>query len=249
MSLLVSIHDVTPALAAGVTRLWALGAERGVTPALLVVPNWHGEWPLHLHPGFVDWVRERVELGAEVVLHGERHDEVGSPRRARDRWRAWGRTDGEGEFLTLEGPAARERIERGLRYLHDHGLEPVGFIPPAWLAREDAHRAAAAAGLGFSEDDRSVRLFPAGLRLRSPVVRWSARTALRAWGSPAVARARWTCQRRADLPRIALHPQDLEHPATTCSVSRNLDRWLSLHRPIRYAELPGQAEPASAARR
>ena len=37
MSLLVSIHDVTPALEQGVFRLWELCTARRVCPALLVV--------------------------------------------------------------------------------------------------------------------------------------------------------------------------------------------------------------------
>jgi predicted deacetylase len=237
VSLLVSIHDVTPALADGVRRLWDLCAARGVRPALLVVPEWHGEWPLEAHSGFVTWLRARAADGAEIVLHGERHDEAGLPRRLGDELRAWGRTEREGEFLTLDGAAAGERIARGRARLRSLGLEPVGFVPPAWLAREDGHGAAGRAGLGFSEDQRAVRLFPSGRRVASPVVRWSARTPLRAWGSLAVARARWTLQRNARLPRIALHPQDLGHPATAAALGPTLDRWLARHRPVSYGAL------------
>ena len=239
MSLLVSIHDVTPALADGIVRLWALCAARGLTPALLVVPEWHGEWPLEAHPEFVAWLRARAADGAEIVLHGERHDEAGLPRRLSDELRAWGRTAREGEFLTLDGAAAGERIARGRHRLRALGLEPVGFVPPAWLAREDGHGAAGRAGLGFSEDQHAIRLFPSGRRVASPVVRWSARTPLRAWGSLAVARARWTLQRRAPLPRIALHPGDLGHPATAAALGPTLDRWLARHAPISYAALQG----------
>ncbi len=237
MRLLVSIHDVTPALADGVERLWDLCAARGVRPALLVVPDWHGEWPLEHHPAFVGWLRARAATGAEIVLHGERHDEVGLPRTLGDTLRALGRTAGEGEFLTLDEPAARERIVRGRARLHALGLEPVGFVPPAWLAREGGHRAVGATGLGFSEDDRTIHLFPSGRRLASPVVRWSARTAVRAWGSVAVAWVRWALQGRATLPRIALHPQDLRHRATAASLGPTLDRWLEHHRPIPYTAL------------
>jgi uncharacterized protein len=237
VSVLVSIHDVTPALATGVARLWHLCIERRVTPALLVVPDWHGAWPLERHPEFVEWLRARAVDGAEIVLHGERHDEVGLPRGVGDGLRAWGRTAREAEFLTLDAVAAGERIARGLACLRRLGLGPVGFVPPAWLAREEGHRAVGAAGLGFSEDQRIVRLFPSGRELRSPVVRWSARSAARAWGSAAVARGRWTLQRRAPLLRIALHPQDLAHPATARSLGLNLDRWLTVHQPISYSSL------------
>jgi predicted deacetylase len=243
VSVLVSIHDATPALAAGVARLWQLCAERRVTPALLVVPDWHGAWPLDRHPEFVDWLRSRAAQGAEIVLHGERHDEAGLTRTPSDRLRAWGRTSREAEFLTLDAASAGERIARGLACLLGLGLRPVGFVPPAWLAREEGHRAAGAAGLGFSEDERTVRLFPSGRSIPSPVVRWSARSAARAWGSAVVARTRWTLQRRAPFPRLALHPQDLDHPVTARSLVVSLDRWLTVHRPIPYSTLAAVAVP------
>lgn len=239
MSLLVSIHDVTPALASGVERLWALCAGRGILPALLVVPDWHGEWPLERHPDFVAWLRARAGQGAEIVLHGERHDEVGLPRGLADELRAWGRTAREGEFLTLDETAAGERIRRGRARLRALGLEPVGFVPPAWLARAAGHRAVGGSGLGFSEDERAIHLFPSGRRLRAPVVRWSARNPARAWGSVAVARARLTLQGGAPLARIAFHPQDLSHPATAAALGPALDRWLARHRPITYTALRG----------
>jgi predicted deacetylase len=239
VSLLVSIHDVTPALAGGVERLWALCAARDVRPALLVVPDWHGEWPLEQYPEFVAWLRARAAEGAEIVLHGERHDEVGLPRGLADELRAWGRTAGEGEFLTLDEPAARERIARGRARLRALGLEPIGFVPPAWLARDAGHRAAGGSGLGFSEDDRTIHLFPSGRRVRAPVVRWSARGSVRAWGSVAVARARWTLQGGAPLARLAFHPQDLSHPATAAAIGPALDRWLARHRPVTYSALRG----------
>ncbi|HEY3011097.1 MAG TPA: DUF2334 domain-containing protein [Gemmatimonadales bacterium] len=235
--LLVSIHDVTPALEANVFRLWDLCALHGVTPALLVVPNWHGQWPLEEYPRFITWVRARADAGAEILLHGERHDEIGLRRGFWDHWRAWGKTKAEGEFLTLDAPAAGARLGPAVQRLRQLGLEPTGFVPPAWLAREATHWAAAAAGLRFSEDDRWIRLLPSGIRVRSPVIRWSARTPSRAWGSVAVAAARWLVQRRSRWPRIALHPGDLEHKATARSIGRTLHRWLGRHRPGRYADL------------
>jgi uncharacterized protein len=242
--LLVSIHDVTPAQELNVIRLWDLCTRRQVVPALLVVPNWHGEWPLEAYPRFVAWTRARSVEGAEILLHGERHDEVGLRRPLSDRWRAWGKTQGEAEFLTLDAAAARARVDRGLGRLRELGLEPTGFVPPAWLARESTYQVAAAAGLEFSEDDRSVRLLRSGQRIRSPVVRWSTRTSVRAWGSVAVARARWQLQGKNGCPRIALHPRDLDQAVTARSVGRTLDRWLGRHRPGHYTDLMGLLQPA-----
>jgi predicted deacetylase len=241
--LLVSIHDVTPALQPNVIRLWDLCSRHGLAPALLVVPNWHGRWPLEEHSSFIDWIRARAGEGAEVVLHGERHDEMGLPRTLWESCRAWGKTDGEGEFLSLDAAAARDRLNRALQRLRKLGLEPTGFVPPAWLAGEATHQAAAAAGLRFTEDTRCIRLLSSGQQVKSPVVRWSARTPMRAWGSAAVAGARWTFQRSSAWPRIALHPGDLDHEVTARSIGRTLERWLRRHRPGHYADLTDGFQP------
>jgi predicted deacetylase len=237
--LLVSIHDVTPALERNVRTLWEMCRGLGVVPALLVVPDWHGEWPLGQFPAFTDWLQECTHAGAEIFLHGQRHDEVGLPRSPRDAWRAWGKTAREGEFLTLDEHAARARIDLGLSLFAGLGLHAIGFVPPAWLARPACDGAVAGAGLRFSEDDSAIHAYDATpmRRITSPVVRWSSRTALRAYGSTAVAALRWRTQRRASHVRIALHPSDLDHPATARSVSRALDRWLSVRPSTRYADL------------
>lgn len=194
-------------------------------PGLLVVPDWHGVAPVERDAAFCEWLRECAEQGAEILLHGERHDEVGLPRTWRDAVRAFGRTNREGEFLTLGYTAARDRIDRGLERLRTVGLEPVGFVPPAWLCRAETHEAVRDAGLAVSEDFGAIYLHARNAVVRSPVVVWSARGALRAWGSVAVARTRWLAQRRADVVRIALHPSDLGHPATAGSVARALASW------------------------
>lgn len=235
MSLLVSIHDVTPAFRTEVERLDAMCRRRGLTPALLVVPDWHGAWPLERHPEFVGWLRFRASAGAEIILHGERHDEVGLPRRLGDHLRAFGRTDGEGEFLTLGYGVALERIVRGRDRLRALGLDPLGFVPPAWLCREVTHRAVAAAGLRFSEDEAGLHIFPAGATVAAPALRWSARSGWRAHGSALVASARWWLQRARPLMRLALHPADLRHPATARSVERSLDAWCGAHPQVLYS--------------
>jgi uncharacterized protein len=237
MRVVVAIHDVTPAHDVAVRRLWSLCRERAVLPALLVVPNWHGSWPLDEHSRFVGWLADAAREGAEIVLHGERHDEVGNRRGWREQVAAWGRTDREGEFLALDYEAALARIARGTAVLSGLGLGPSGFVPPAWLAREDTFCAAAAANLGFAEDASSIRLLGTGARLTAPAIRWSARSRARAIGSVAVAGARWRLHRRRPLIRLALHPQDLAHPATARSLVRALDRWLATHRPVRYGDL------------
>lgn len=238
--MLISIHDVTPALEAPVRALWRLCAGVGVRPALLLVPDWHGRWPLERHPAFVRWLRECAAEGAELFLHGERHDEIGLPRRWRDSLRAAGRTAAEGEFLTLGRADAEARIARGVARLRALGLPPVGFVPPAWLARQATFDAVAAQGLGVSEDAGRVHLHaPTPRRLAAPVVRWSGRSAARARASALVAAWRDAGHHRHALLRIALHPQDLESEVTTRSLTRVVNRWTAARRVVTYGALGG----------
>ena len=237
MSVLLSIHDVTPAWKEQVEALWSLCRERGATPALLVVPNWHGTWPLREHPQYVAWVQERAADGSEIFLHGERHDEVGLTRGWRDSQRAFGKTNREGEFLTLDHDAAAERIGRGVALFDTLGLHPIGFVPPAWLCRHGTHTACAAHGLHLLEDDAAIYLTHTGQRIPSHVLRWSGRTDFRARGSAVQAAWRWRTQQQEPNFRIALHPLDLEHVITRQSVIDELDRWLAARPARRYAEL------------
>jgi predicted deacetylase len=236
-ALLVTIHDVAPALLSRVETLWRLCESRGVVPGLLVVPDWHGGTAMEHDAAFVAWLRARAAIGAEILLHGERHDEAGLPRTFADTMRAFGRTNGEGEFLTLDYKAARERIDRGVSRLRTMGLDPVGFVPPAWLAKPATHAAVRDAGLFVSEDDTAVYMHSPVRTMHSPVVRWSARGAARAYASVLFERARWRLQRGAPVMRIALHPGDLAHPATTASLARALDAWLSVRRQTFYRAL------------
>jgi uncharacterized protein len=226
--LLVTIHDVTPALMPRVEQLWRLCESRRVIPGLLVIPDWHGVAAMESEVSFGPWLRARAAEGAEIFLHGERHDEVGSPRALADELRAFGKTNKEGEFLTLGYDEARTRIDRGVARLRKMGLDPVGFVPPAWLAKPDTHRAVKDAGLRVSEDDGAIYVHAPERTMKSPVVRWSGRGAVRAYGSVLFERLRWWTQRRERVMRIALHPGDLAHPATAASLERGLDSWLSV---------------------
>lgn len=235
--ILASIHDVAPPHALAVQRLWLAGRDAGFTPALFVVPNWHGQWPLARAEAFVEWIRERAAEGAEIFLHGERHDEVGSRRTLRDEFRAVGRTAAEGEFLTLDRWAARTRIRRGVLYLWALGLRPVGFVPPAWLARRDTHEVVRETGLAYSEDAGHVYLHEGhrSTAVAAPAVRWSGRTTVRAHLSRAAVAWHWLNAARTPLVRLALHPQDLAHPVTARSALASIARFGRAGTPAPYA--------------
>ncbi len=236
MTLLVSIHDVAPPHLSAVRRLWQLCRHAGITPALLVVPDWHGSAPIERDAHFLAWLRSAVADGAELLLHGERHDEKGRPRSLADELRAAGRTAREGECLTLDAPELEALVARGLARLRALGFAARGFVPPAWLMRADARRGIYAAGLSFTEDEAAIH-FAGGRRIAAPALRWSTRTAFRARVSLLVAEWRWRLQRRVPVMRIALHPADLDDAAVARSVEQALVRWATGRTARTYASL------------
>ncbi|MBL8961745.1 MAG: polysaccharide deacetylase family protein [Gemmatimonadetes bacterium] len=245
MKLLVSIHDVAPPNLAEVAALWSLCTSLGVQPALLVVPNWHGAHPLGEHPETVDWVRACARAGASILLHGQRHDEAGLARSVVDHLAAVGRTAREGEFLTLGAAAALGRIQAGVDVLRGLGLDPVGFVPPAWLARPAHRRAVRDAGLALTEDTGAIWLVRRDVRLASLVIRWSGRAAWRARVSDWLADRRATT--RVPLLRVALHPSDLRSPVTAASIHRVLPALVRVRTVLTYETLAREEDLGCAA--
>jgi predicted deacetylase len=243
--LLVAVHDVTPAHDDRVRRILDWLTDLGVTQyALLVVPQWHGGWEVHRHGDFADVLRERAATGAEVFLHGLRHDEQGVRRSWHHHLRAFGRTDGEGEFLALPPAEAGARMDLGLELLRQAGLEPVGFVPPAWLHGRDWSRLLRERRLAFTENSWAVFDVVSGLRLRAPAYCWST---LRPWHQVAgglVAAARLRLQARAPLLRVAVHPLDIDSPRIRDSLRRVLDALVGRRTVLSYrAVLAPVGEP------
>ena len=92
------------------------------------------------------------------------------------------------------------------------GLNPAGFIAPAWLLGEDAERAIT--DLGFRYTTRIGEVLKLQPRLHHPAqsLCWSVRAAWRrvfslAWNASLFARLA-----NAPVLRIAIHPVDIAHP-------------------------------------
>ena len=220
MQVLISLHDVTPAHRHRLERADLMFADLGVSRvSYFVVPNFHGMHPLRCDSSFADWCTRPRPFEVDWVLHGYYHLETGrppaSPTAAVKRALL---TGGEGEFLSLTHTMQRERLLRGLATLKDLGMAPDAFVPPAWLSNRHLHLALREVGLTYTEDHWFVTDVTNGTRRLAPAIAWATRSMVHRVGSRLVCplAARLTAALQA--VRIAVHPHDLDHPATRAQI-------------------------------
>jgi hypothetical protein len=238
---LLALHDVTPAHEPLLRTAWSRLESWGLPqPALLVVPNHHGRWPLSDHAAFCAELRERQRAGAEILLHGFEHRRVpgaappsGTLERAKARWL----TAGEGEFQTLTYEETARRVREGLAGLDQAvGVRPSGFVAPAWLEGPHTRRALRDLGLVFHEDHLLVRDLRHGRPRLAPAITFTGRSRARAVASIGWARAmRAVVGWQVDL-RVALHPADFLHDDLVAAIGDLLDAVSRTRRWVGYAE-------------
>lgn len=229
MRTMVSLHDVSPRHEEAVVRILAFLEERGIPPVpLLVVPDFHGTWPLDRHPAFVERLRRWHARGHELVLHGYWHRETGDPRRATgfgDGFKRTFLTGGEGEFLALDPEQTGERLDAGLAMWERAGLpgRPTGFVPPAWLHNSALDEQLRSRGFLWTENHHGLRLGD-GRAIRSPVISWASRDPFRRIASRVVCPSLERLWRDREILRIALHPHDFDWPTLVRSIDLVLSR-------------------------
>jgi predicted deacetylase len=214
--LCVAIHDVAPETWRDCEALLEMLQSFAPLPlTLAVVPDYHGHGRADSAPWFVRAVNEVVaEQGCEIALHGYRH--LDDAAAASGGAKAWLQrhllTAGEGEFAALSGDEAATRLEGGVAVLRDCGWQPVGFIPPAWLAGEGARQALRHSGLEYSSSHSVLTRLADGARIAAPCITASARSAWRRGASAAWLQIAAAQLAHVSLLRIALHPTDARSP-------------------------------------
>jgi predicted deacetylase len=226
-SLAVALHDVEPATfeRCALIRDWLadLGVDR-VT--LLVIPARDLHPLADRSPEIAAWLIERQAAGDAVAQHGFEHPERWS-RRLRPR-------------LHSE-PAA---LDAGRRVLKLAGIEPRGFVAPAysytpalrelvasrfrwWAGPWGVHASAQAPG-------------PAAIvNLSAPAVGLGNTSVARRAVSPSLLRAATVLA--GDVLRLDLHPDDLERPSHVLTLEWALRHSLPRRRPVTYDELAATA--------
>lgn len=240
--LLVSIHDVSPRFEREVDRLIALIENRigQANFAMLVVPDHWGQGAIAPGSGFADRLARWAAAGVEMFVHGWYHrDDARHPGSAA-RLKARLMTAGEGEFLGLGEAEAARRMAEGERLVRAAtGVEPIGFIAPAWLYGEGARAALAGSRFRVAEDHMRVwSPVERGRQLaRGPVLTWASRSAARTASSLAAAAAGRHLLRPLATVRVAVHPGDTSKPTIERSIDATLAALARSHAPARYAEL------------
>ncbi|HNY29997.1 MAG TPA: polysaccharide deacetylase family protein [Fibrobacteria bacterium] len=224
---LVSLHDVTPRHEKSVESILDFLDSLGLPPApLLVVPDFHGAWPLPEHPGFVERLLSWKAKGHELVLHGfghlERPEDAARPSSLVGSLRRRFLTAGEGEFLNLNREASLARIRQGLETWERCGLgKAEGFVAPAWLFRRHLPQTLWTEGFTWTEDHQGIHFANAPF-LRAPVITWASRDPARRIGSRLYAQAALSHWSHEPVVRIAIHPHDLDHPTLIRSIESTL---------------------------
>jgi len=224
----VAIHDVTPRWTREIERLLSWAGEAGVRPALLVVPNYHGNWPIAEHQDFCAKLRVLQACGHDVLLHGYYHDSV--TERANASTQAAGCrkrhavdsmfraanafiyqqliSSNEAEFMGIEAEQADGLLERGARDLEGVGLRIDGFVAPAWSMPSWMRESIFKRGWRITEDH--LRIYDSQSRRAQTgmLVNYATRTRLRLATTLAAGRLGRLCPSRV-LVRVAIHPADV----------------------------------------
>jgi predicted deacetylase len=222
MPIHASLHDVSPTWERECEMALDMTHAHGVRPALLVVPNFHGEAPLLEFPAFCARLRALQTEGHEVYLHGYFHEARSWAEKARQTSDTGARarlghvyaqrivSGGEAEFSDVSRSEARERLINGEQTLRSAGLRIDGFVAPAWSMPSWMHELLRDRGYTFTEDHTRV-YNPSTSRSRASVVlNYASRTPARLFSS--VAWCRIARPARRILPtRIAIHPADMRY--------------------------------------
>jgi predicted deacetylase len=222
----IALHDIEPATfeRCALIRDWL--DDHGVDRVTLLVIPARDLHPLgERSPGMTRWLGERRSAGDSIAQHGFQHERTRRAGRSPlGAMRAPARRTGE--FVGLDAKETRRAVNAGWRVLKLAGIEPDGFVAPAyaytpalrqilpvrfrwWAGLLGLHRRTGDVG-----GERGHLLAPA----------WGLGTAgrLQRTLSPALIRAGGRLA--GNTLRLDLHPADLEHPRHMLALESVLQR-------------------------
>jgi predicted deacetylase len=137
----VALHAIEPATfeRCALIRDWL--DDHGVDRVTLLVIPARDLHPLHERsPEMVDWLLQRRRLGDSIAQHGFQHERLRPPAFGRRLLKPTG-SGRTAEFVGLDDAETRRAVEAGWRLLKLAGIEPDGFVAPAYAYTPALRRA------------------------------------------------------------------------------------------------------------
>ncbi len=240
--LAVALHDVEPATyeRCALIRDWLYdhGVER-VT--LLVIPARDLHPLAERSPEMTSWLIERWRAGDSIAQHGFQHDHLRRAPRLR-KLRGASAGGSSPEFLGLDEDETRRAVDAGWRVLKLAGVEPDGFVAPAYaytpaLRRVLPRRFRWWASLLRLLEGSAVPADSAAFHRLAPAWGTTREGALPRLLAPPLMRAGSLLAR--DTLRLDVHPTALEHPRQMLALEWVLTHNSKRRRAVTYEELFG----------
>ncbi|HEX8313261.1 MAG TPA: polysaccharide deacetylase family protein [Chthoniobacteraceae bacterium] len=235
-SLVISLHDVSPHTQRDSAEILARLSHLGVVVrSLLIIPDHHRRGHFLQDDAFCRWLQERAAAGDEIVMHGYYHQRArrtAESLTAKLTTRVY--TADEGEFFDIGRDSARDLVHRSREEFRTLGLNPTGFIAPAWLLGEEAEQALRELGCRYTTRLRSVDNLQHGRTHRSQSLVWSVRSGWRRQTSLLWNATLFRALAGNPLLRISIHPVDLHHGAIWSQIERLIRRALVDRTPLTY---------------
>jgi predicted deacetylase len=237
----VALHGIEPATfeRCALIRDWL--RDHGVDRVTLLVIPARDLHPVgERSPEMVRWLSERRRLGDSIAQHGFQHVR---PQRggATRRMLAHPASLRGGEFVGLDDDETRRALHAGWRLLKLAGIEPDGFVAPAYAYTTALREALSVkfhwwAGL-LRVYTAAAHAGDAGREPLSPAWSLAAAGPFSRALSPPLIRAGSLLPTRT--LRLDLHPGDLRHPRHMMALEWVLKRTGSRRTAVTYRELAG----------
>ena len=244
-TLAVALHDVEPATFEHCMEIRTWLDEHGVDRVTLLVIPARDLHPVgERSPALAGWLAGRRRAGDAIAQHGFQHVQLRRPSLPH-RFCAPARARRAAEFAGLGDEETRRAVDAGWRLLKLAGIEPDGFVAPAYAYTPALRRAVSARfrwwasllSLHGGGGERLPRLVPT----RGPGSRL-----LPAWGPRSI---RAGALLAGETLRLDLSPAQLERPHQLRALERTLARVARRRLAVTYDELAGaplQAENTEA---
>jgi len=230
-TLAVALHDVEPATfeRCALIRDWL--EDHGVgSVTLLVIPAPDLHPFFQRRPELAAWLLDRRDQGDAIAQHGLAHRQrrrAGGLRQLVAGWQG----GMAAEFCGLDPDETRESVAAGRRVLTLAGLEPSGFVAPAYSYTPALRRELAT---GFDWWATQLRVRGAQRGGTAPALSLGTSSPVKRSFSPLIVEAGARLQ--GGVLRLDLHPADFDHPRHVLALERALNR-ASKRRAITYDDL------------